>query len=236
MGQSSAIDDSELPPEPMIPGIYNYCDRWCERCVFSRRCRVFRDVRVMEHAFERGQDRVQTLADLAVAECEEAERERSPAARAEWDGMIARAQALPTERELADVEAWVRRRDAWIDTQPVIRNSREYGRLSIDVCVPLQAMLPSRTELPEPIVPDSVQVGCSVDLRAGSFAERCREEIASSASSIGPLKVCSNVNDLIGNLSCQRLRAPEHVRVAHFRKQPGFAVIIDPERLTGGSS
>ena len=115
--------------------------------MFSRRCRVFRDVRVMEHAFERGQDPVQTLADLAVAECEEAERERSPAARVEWDGMIARAQALPTERELAEVEAWVRRRDAWIDTQPVIRNSREYGRLSIDVCVPLQAMLPSRTEL-----------------------------------------------------------------------------------------
>jgi len=86
MGHSSAIDDSELPPERMIPGIYNYCDRWCERCAFSRRCRVFRDVRVMEHAFERGQNRVQTLADLAVAECQEAERERSPAARVEWDG------------------------------------------------------------------------------------------------------------------------------------------------------
>ncbi len=22
----------------MIPGIYNYCDRWCERCVFTARC------------------------------------------------------------------------------------------------------------------------------------------------------------------------------------------------------
>lgn len=24
-----------------IPGIYNYCDRWCERCAFSKRCMNF---------------------------------------------------------------------------------------------------------------------------------------------------------------------------------------------------
>ena len=24
-----------------IPGIYNYCDRWCERCTFTTRCRNF---------------------------------------------------------------------------------------------------------------------------------------------------------------------------------------------------
>lgn len=24
-----------------IPGIYNYCDRWCERCAFTSRCAVF---------------------------------------------------------------------------------------------------------------------------------------------------------------------------------------------------
>jgi hypothetical protein len=24
-----------------IPGIYNYCDRWCERCTFTTRCAVF---------------------------------------------------------------------------------------------------------------------------------------------------------------------------------------------------
>ena len=26
-----------------IVGIYNYCDRWCERCAFTSRCRVFAD-------------------------------------------------------------------------------------------------------------------------------------------------------------------------------------------------
>lgn len=24
-----------------IPGIYNYCDRWCERCAFTNRCRSY---------------------------------------------------------------------------------------------------------------------------------------------------------------------------------------------------
>lgn len=27
--------------EPFIPGIYNTCDYWCERCAFTRRCRNF---------------------------------------------------------------------------------------------------------------------------------------------------------------------------------------------------
>jgi hypothetical protein len=26
-----------------IPGIYNYCDRWCERCSFTSRCAVYAD-------------------------------------------------------------------------------------------------------------------------------------------------------------------------------------------------
>jgi nuclear transport factor 2 (NTF2) superfamily protein len=30
------IDDPEL-----IPGIHNYCDRWCERCPLTKRCAVF---------------------------------------------------------------------------------------------------------------------------------------------------------------------------------------------------
>ncbi|HUS93269.1 MAG TPA: hypothetical protein VM695_15535 [Phycisphaerae bacterium] len=40
-----------------IPGIYNYCDRWCERCGHTARCRVFRDTeRVRERHERRGAD------------------------------------------------------------------------------------------------------------------------------------------------------------------------------------
>jgi hypothetical protein len=35
-------DLKQLAANPdFIPGIYNYCDRWCERCAFSSRCLVF---------------------------------------------------------------------------------------------------------------------------------------------------------------------------------------------------
>ncbi|MEO8412394.1 MAG: hypothetical protein ABI472_01990 [Ginsengibacter sp.] len=33
------MDDSKF-----ISGIFNYCDRWCERCCFTSRCRVFEQV------------------------------------------------------------------------------------------------------------------------------------------------------------------------------------------------
>lgn len=32
-----------------IPGIYNYCDRWCERCYFTNRCAVFESERDISH-------------------------------------------------------------------------------------------------------------------------------------------------------------------------------------------
>jgi len=31
------MDDLARDPR-FIPGIYNYCDRWCERCAFTSRC------------------------------------------------------------------------------------------------------------------------------------------------------------------------------------------------------
>lgn len=33
--------DNSPKNESFISGIYNYCDRWCERCRFADRCRVF---------------------------------------------------------------------------------------------------------------------------------------------------------------------------------------------------
>jgi hypothetical protein len=37
-----------------ISGIYNYCDRWCERCAFTDRCLTFASSREMERRFELG--------------------------------------------------------------------------------------------------------------------------------------------------------------------------------------
>src|SRR3990170_91122 len=39
MGPEEIKDLAEDPR--FIPGIYNYCDRWCERCPFTARCLTF---------------------------------------------------------------------------------------------------------------------------------------------------------------------------------------------------
>src|SRR2546430_551595 len=39
MRTRSFIDLAENPN--FISGIHNYCDRWCERCPFTARCRVY---------------------------------------------------------------------------------------------------------------------------------------------------------------------------------------------------
>jgi hypothetical protein len=37
-----------------IVGIFNYCDRWCEACTFTSRCRVFATLAEMEASFDPG--------------------------------------------------------------------------------------------------------------------------------------------------------------------------------------
>jgi len=39
MDKDKLIEMAENPD--LIPGIYNYCDRWCERCTFTSRCLTF---------------------------------------------------------------------------------------------------------------------------------------------------------------------------------------------------
>ncbi|MFH2218847.1 MAG: hypothetical protein ABII68_04200 [Pseudomonadota bacterium] len=43
-----------------IPGIYNYCDRWCERCRFTARCRTY----AMEEEEKDSGDAVDVFSDL----------------------------------------------------------------------------------------------------------------------------------------------------------------------------
>lgn len=43
-----------------IDGIFNYCDRWCERCPFTMRCRTF----AMEQEFERAEQEGRDPEDI----------------------------------------------------------------------------------------------------------------------------------------------------------------------------
>jgi hypothetical protein len=55
------VDNQEgglRPPTPtFIAGVYNYCDRWCERCKCRSRCRSFAIARRLEVATAQGKSR-----------------------------------------------------------------------------------------------------------------------------------------------------------------------------------
>ncbi len=42
-------DDYEIPEGDFIPGIYNYCNSWCERCLYTEKCMNF----AMEKTFRK---------------------------------------------------------------------------------------------------------------------------------------------------------------------------------------
>ncbi len=41
------------PEGDFIPGIYNYCNRWCERCPYTDKCRVFADEKIFMREIEK---------------------------------------------------------------------------------------------------------------------------------------------------------------------------------------
>jgi hypothetical protein len=46
-------DDSfEMPKGDFIPGIYNYCDAWCERCLYTDKCMNYASRKLMAREFE----------------------------------------------------------------------------------------------------------------------------------------------------------------------------------------
>src|SRR5262249_22299125 len=49
MHRRKPFDDYD--PDRFISGVYNYCDRWCERCRFNTRCLVYHEEqqRTAEH-------------------------------------------------------------------------------------------------------------------------------------------------------------------------------------------
>lgn len=45
-----------MSEKDFIPGIYNHCDRWCERCDYTQHCRLYYDERKQYNAIEDKED------------------------------------------------------------------------------------------------------------------------------------------------------------------------------------
>lgn len=87
-----------------IPGVFNYCDSWCDRCRLQRSCEVYYELRIMEGG--------------GTVERELPERD--------WHDAL----DIPpmTEEEIAEYAADQRRRDALTARHPIARNASIYSR------------------------------------------------------------------------------------------------------------
>jgi len=56
-------ENNKQDEEKFISGIYNYCDRWCERCLYTDRCRTFTMEKTLRKRFEEEERRQKTIEE-----------------------------------------------------------------------------------------------------------------------------------------------------------------------------
>lgn len=118
----SHVNRAEDPQ--LIPGISNYCHRWCERCAFTDRCLVFREVREydVQHPesgpLEHVHDSFQNAFGLLEAWCER-------------EGID--FEKIREEANSEESAAERRRADEAIDADPLYRLARTYGQGAFEI-------------------------------------------------------------------------------------------------------
>jgi hypothetical protein len=114
------------PEQHFISGIYNYCDRWCERCSMTSSCLLFAlenaDARNSPEFFDRLESRLDLLSDLMIllndtGHCEseiwdaDLEQESLPARKNAMHELIKRASDYARE-----VEVWLDSNKPFLDS------------------------------------------------------------------------------------------------------------------------
>ncbi len=56
-------DHIEYPKGDFITGIYNYCNRWCERCIYTNRCMTFASEKLFREEIEAEKKREKSIAE-----------------------------------------------------------------------------------------------------------------------------------------------------------------------------
>jgi hypothetical protein len=116
-----------------VPGVYNYCDRWCERCRFNTRCAVKAMSDDMNAAEARGED------PAGVDPPDETPDPPGGGVARPWLEEILNYQ--PTEAETREIEAREAERDRLLALDPVALAAREYGSIAYRVARALQGNL-----------------------------------------------------------------------------------------------
>jgi len=113
-----------------IVGIFNYCDRWCDACAFTSRCRLFADAAEIEASLDPG---LKALVEAPALEretappppwLEELLREMDEALLEPADGADLRKPSLPTEHLAIEQRAhdYGLRTYAWLQQRKFLSN------------------------------------------------------------------------------------------------------------------
>src|SRR4030095_7039134 len=115
---------TELANNPdLISGIYNYCDRWCERCPLTSRCLVY--------ATEQEDDDSAPSRDTHNEEF----WQRLGLIFQETRGMIvewAQEAGIDLTEPAAEDEATYRRKRKLVDNHPLTRAGKKYANAASD--------------------------------------------------------------------------------------------------------
>lgn len=109
-----------------IPGIFNYCDRWCERCPMTARCRNFAMGQAIERAMEEekrtGERRDEAFWEDLLGRF----TPRESALRDEAEDVGIDFDAEPTDEELEDAKRHVEAERRRVRSDPLARASMAY--------------------------------------------------------------------------------------------------------------
>src|SRR5262245_40314301 len=105
------------PRRPYVPGVYSYCDSWCDRCRFQDRCRVYSSRVRMEAALARGEDGRAAFLDDDNSE---------PVTPQPWHAILDEA-AAQTPEEAATIQKRLEELDAMTDSDPLVAHALAYA-------------------------------------------------------------------------------------------------------------
>ena len=128
--------DDKTPRTPrLIPGVHNYCDRWCERCRFRTRCVVA----VMHDRIDAARARGQELNSSDVLDELIPPYDGPP--RPWLDEIIEAANRPPTEAEQREMERNEAELERRLAADTLLLDAREYGTMAERIARALAATL-----------------------------------------------------------------------------------------------
>ena len=142
----SKPNSSSATPRPkFIDGVYNYCDRWCERCHFQSRCRLYRDTERMEAIASAGLDPKSAVDASADREPDDDETDTNEEAatgeRAAFLAALEAATREPSPEEARRLDAALDRRSAKEAAHPLTLEAGEYAQIARGLTVTLRSFL-----------------------------------------------------------------------------------------------